>query len=767
MNPSDGRPDAVPAKRPIGRESGGASSRSRHFRVIRASFSLRPAWVTVRTPNADWLANVAYEVKLSPLPAPQWDAYLDAFPDTPQESTGQHDRRKGKSLLRTVVADILDALDGGRVLWAGSMPPRHDMALGGALYDPQADFRLPAAMHQSFDAVFLVERDLARLKQWPLILDEALRAVSPGGVIVIRLKETAFLSIFHLANFLEKWTDGAYETLDQVVDAGHYVLSLRLNHSSLRPMGTESVSFTLVTDGRKPDSVRAFVESVIGIRGRSEAKTEILVCGPASVLTDLGALANEVRLVDQPDNFGSRGWITRKKNMLVAASTCETIIVAHDRYVLPTDFFEKLRSFGGDFDVIVPAQKTQDGMAMPDWVMVGDDLSWSVPGWMDYGDYHPYAYVNGGVLIARTSRLRQTRWSELLFWGQAEDIDLSRRLADRGVTPRLARHIQLVSERPRAGFVEGFERIPWNDNLYPQTDRPDSGLSGILGPVGTSLKPTNGFRIEDDLDLAGPKAVALAVSRGLVLHRQWQPCETGVTWSADGDPSLSLKLLGRQSQPTVSLLFASPEQSANVQSVLINGTSCPLWRGDGGRLEVPATEHTLRFGNVLHIQIQRSTATPVTLSAFCVTNAPIYAGHDLRSTISLAHGSPQLAWLSGPWNPADAEGAWTCGKVAELIVPVLRPPRGRLRGQVNLTADFPPGALDQSAVILVDDKVVGRWTLTCEQPVVSAKFKLPRRTGDRIRITFRSSRLSPGGTGPQSRLRGVGVRSVIITDGSL
>lgn len=668
--------------------------------------------------------------------------------------------------MRTEVTEILEALDVGRVLWAGSMAPRHDMSMAGRIYDPGTDFRLPAEFHQAFDLTYLVERDLGQIKQWPLVVDEALRSLKPGGIFVVRLRETAFLSIFQLANFIEKWTGGAYQTIDQVAEDGHYLLTLRLTHAEPRLRPPASVCFALVTDGRKPASVQAFVESVLAMEGRADARTEILICGPPQVLEALGPLANAVRLVDQPTSFATQGWITRKKNLLVDSARCDTIVVAHDRYVVPADFLRRLEAFGYDFDVLAPRQQTADGMALPDWVAAGDHLAWGVPGWMDHGDYHPFIYVNGGVLIARTELLQRVRWSELLFWGQAEDVDLSRRLSDQGVTPRLAREIVFVSEHPRLGFVDSFQRIPWRDDAYPQTDRPHSHLpAGVLGPLAIEPKYVSALRMEDDIDLSGPLAVSGALRRGLVLHRPWSSTKAGVVWSLPEDASFSLKLSGRQANPTLSMVFASPEEVVSIHRVLINGVASRLDHWGGVRLEASVPPSVLREGGGLHVQIARSVGAPLTLCWFCMTNAPLFGDHDLAD-VRLTSGSPHTGWLIDRWREPEDWGTWTAGKVADLVLPLAVAPKRRLKGAVGLIADFPAGAGEQVVVLLADGTVVGRWTLTRERPRITARFTLPKTLGERVRLTFRSSRLTlaDGNGCGAGGWRGVGVTGLSVVE---
>lgn len=677
--------------------------------------------------------------------------------------------------MRIINTEVLEALDEGQALWIGALPPRFDMADGSAALDPGSDFRLPADCHQAYRAVFLVEKNLAAIKQWPLILDEALRAVTPGGILVVRMRQTALLSIFQLANFIEKWTRGAYRLLNQSGDGDHFILTLKLTHESRRSIGQASFSFGLVTDGRKPESVRAFVDSVLDLESRHLAQTEILICGPSSVLNDLGALAAQVVLVEQPELFADKGWITRKKNMLVDAAAGETIVVAHDRYRLPRDFLQQMNDFGRDFDVAIPRQITIDGNPLPDWVTTSNPLNWTVPGWMEYGDYHPLAYVNGGVIIAKTDLLRETRWSEMLFWGQAEDIDLSRRLSDRGIVPRLARHIELVSETPRAGFLEVFERVPMVEDGYVLTDLPTWSRETPLGPLAIETRSTPVYYMEWSIDLGLPQPVVAARDQGLVLDSGWKPVVGGVSWDGDGLPAFSAKLAGSLISPAISLLFSSAEDARAITGLIVNGVAYPLSTRVGARVEADLPTHAFAHGSILHCRIDTG-GRPVKLQAFRVTNSPLSGGYNFQGAVSFDKTSPNTTWLRSGWHEPEEWGVWTAGRSAEMEIPLLRHAAGRAGGRIkaiaDLVADFSDAAAsaDRPLVVTIwaNGLRAGRWTISPAQRQRRVTFTIPAFADDRLVLRFDTSRLTkaaPSAAMVPDRGSGVGLKSLMLAEG--
>jgi hypothetical protein len=502
------------------------------------------------------------------------------------------------------------------------------MENGTAIVDPERDFRLPPALHQRFDLVFVVEKELGAIKQWPLVLDEALRAVRPGGIVVLRLIESGLLSIFQLANAIEKWTGGQHVLIDQISDDGRFLLAVQLTHEQPRAASTTDFTFALITDGRKPGAVARFVDSVLALPS-GPGSSEIIICGPASITVDLGERASCVRLIPQPEEFSELGWITRKKNLLIDAATRENVIVAHDRYLIPADFIARMKDFGGDFDVIAPRQTSTDGRPLPDLVTISDHLNWSTPGWLEFGDYHPFGYVNGGVIVAKTERLRRTRWSELLFWGQAEDVDLSRRLQDVGVTPRPAREIRLVSEPPRAGFVEGFERLPWIDGFYPRSPRPDRAHVSTTGPMALALQSTAFVRMGEVLAFEGSDGILDAAKGGFIFGKGWAAVPDAVIWKAAGSPGISLRFQGAHTDIALMLQFSDAETAARLLSVGVNGIREAVLERDAAVVRVLIPQDVVTDSKILHIWMTIDGG-PLSLGAMQLTGVAVPPSRSAR-----------------------------------------------------------------------------------------------------------------------------------------
>jgi hypothetical protein len=541
------------------------------------------------------------------------------------------------------------------------------MIASESVYEAQSDFRASAEYHQRFDLVYLVERDLGRIKQWPLVLDETLRLLAPNGILVARIQQSNLLSLFEFACFLQSWAGGRMELVHQTALGSMVIYTTRLVTTSRRAASPDGWSFGLITDGRKPRNVAAFVRSALVLREQG-LDCEVLICGPDEVSRDLGRLAEKTRLIAQPEQFLEEGWITRKKNQLVAEASRENVLVAHDRYTIGPSFTEAIREFGGDFDVLVPRQQAADGSRIPDWVMLGSELNWSTPGWLEYGDYHPWLYINGGVTIGKTSVLSAVPWNELLFWNQAEDVELTRRLQRAGVTPRLAREVVLTSGAMRPGLLEGFDRIPLLEDRYVQAPRLE-----WLGPANKQISP---YRLGTMIDLRSDRA---PLEQGAIFPSEWR-WDDGLVWDDGGeDPTISVRIAEDHGDLSLDIDLEAGNTSV---SLMIN--MVPISKFSPGRsgtvFEAIIPRKSVPASRILHIRLVRSQRRRLRLTRFRLRRAVplprIVIGASPTLVRAEAEDVAPLALTSG-WHPVEDWGVWSSAYRSEMRLR-LAPEHGQI-----------------------------------------------------------------------------------------
>ena len=571
--------------------------------------------------------------------------------------------------------DLLNLVLGARhVFWAGSNAPVPWATSDSRIYDARADFRLSSERHQAFDVTYLVERDLAAYKQWPLILDEALRTLAPGGTLIVRSSQSQFLTVFRLAHFVRSWTRGqvALRLHHQHVN-GAALAAFDLQTTAVRPAGTDAFSFGVITDGRKPEYVDSFIRSVRAIEGVAGIEAEIIVCGPEAVRSQIES-ASDVRLVVQPEAFAERGWITRKKNLIVAAARHENVVIAHDRYTLMPDFLEKMRGFGGDFDVLVCRQVTANGGRMPDWVALGTDWNWSPPGMLEYGDYHPHLYVNGGVMIAKRHVLQAHAWNELLFWNQAEDVELTRRMTHAGLVPRLARQVTLVTaERPK--YLSSFEAIPWVDDTFVLPSNAGIGRTQSV-PYDCAL-----------VSFGGADAGRRALLQGMTFGRGWSFKDDAATWIGSETPEIGLRLSTPAADGYRLTLTLAGEACAAPAVVDVNEHVLPLATHDGpGRtLSAELPPQVVEHHNC-HLRIRfpcEDKGAPLRLGSI-----QLQPSHRYRvasgSVVRFAKDGGGVSGLARGFAAPESWGVWAGGPSSEVRLTLADPPESNIRLRLEL-----------------------------------------------------------------------------------
>ncbi|HYA79928.1 MAG TPA: hypothetical protein VED87_03230, partial [Methylocystis sp.] len=188
------------------------------------------------------------------------------------------------------------------------------------IYCADNDYRLSSHLHQNFYLV-LFERELNSVKAWPLVLDEALRLLAPGGVLVLRMRNLPVLSIWELKNFLMEWGERRLTIVFERRDGGAIEFAIRNDRAQRRSASLATFAFGVISDGRQPARVEAFIDSVLAFDNPRRFRTEIFVCGPTAVADQISRYGDGVSFIEEPERFKELGWITKKKNLIVERAT--------------------------------------------------------------------------------------------------------------------------------------------------------------------------------------------------------------------------------------------------------------------------------------------------------------------------------------------------------------------------------------------------------------------------------------------------------------
>ena len=191
----------------------------------------------------------------------------------------------------------------------------------------------------------------------------------------------------------------------------------------------DSWSFGIVSDGRKNDRILDIINQ---IKQFSIPNFEVVICGPPPAKD----LPDYVKVVDDNDlYFDSRIPLAKKKNRIIDVAQYNNLILFHDRFNFPPDWYENIIKHGNYFDGFCIRIVDEDTKKhrVQDWISTSlyhfefeklfhnkVDLSYNkwVPNWN----------VNGGFMIVKKHLISRVNLNPFLHWGEAEDGDLCRRL---------------------------------------------------------------------------------------------------------------------------------------------------------------------------------------------------------------------------------------------------------------------------------------------------------------------------------------------------
>lgn len=535
--------------------------------------------------------------------------------------------------------------------WVGSNPPPCADVASISLLDDQSAFREQPDRHRVFDAVCFIERNLSEFTQWRVIIDEMVRLLRPKRRTLIFLRLAPLeTSLAEFASHLERRRDCSFTLLSRPVGTGQADLFIfECVRTDCAPQ-LDTLGFGVVSNGQRPDNIRRFIESLFRIDGIEALDWQVAVCGP-NILRQQVAPAipagawHKVILVEEPEEWREAGWITRKKNMLIKALQAENVLIVHDRYIVPPDFLDHLNAFGADFDVVVPRQ-VRNGMRFPDWTATSSEWGTSKTYLLPYGAGSDSVYVNGGALLAKRELLVESGWSELLFWDQSEDVELTRRLGCRGITPRVAPNLWLEAIDARAGYERAFERTRHCGSPMP-ADRSFSQERLV------DLRDRPPREFEDD---------------GLIAWTsQWQEAPEGLAPTQRQAELVLCHVLGKPTHLHLSCLLHG--RADGPATIHINGVPVEAQlshTADGhSSLIVPLRDLPQAAGNQLIVSFEAVKALAVrSIELRDASRRTLYPVH-FTSENPLA----EVLLLKGWW-PLEAWGCWSAGMASTLCLPL-------------------------------------------------------------------------------------------------
>lgn len=236
-------------------------------------------------------------------------------------------------------------------------------------------------------------------------------------------------------------------------------------------------SFGIITDGTAKPRIDRIIAS---IRREPIKEYEIIIVGG-----EPWAAHKDVVHIPFDEAAYPPQHITKKKNLITAASKFENVCYLHDYLELCPGWYSGFQTFGNDWKICMTRMANLHGQRFRDWTLeplaglVKDSYSCLLP--YDVTDLSRYQYISGAYWCAKKNIMQEIPQDERRHWGSAEDIEWSRRanlkydfsmnphsevhlLKEKGVVfgPASPDHIAyLRREKPQRG------RFVWQDLNLP------------------------------------------------------------------------------------------------------------------------------------------------------------------------------------------------------------------------------------------------------------------------------------------------------------
>lgn len=193
-------------------------------------------------------------------------------------------------------------------------------------------------------------------------------------------------------------------------------------------------TFGIITNGKRPDWVKRIADSISKLH---VPQYEIVVCGTYSNKL-------EENLIYIPFNKrDERGWITRKKNIILENAKFENICILHDRVILDKNWYKGMVKWGNTFEHLSCIQAFK-GKRVADWLLHErlDNIEFSFASLLDYKDWDWNVYQPGQIHILKKRFAVKVLWDETYYWQNPEDLKISNQLRDLGYILRLNPYIK-------------------------------------------------------------------------------------------------------------------------------------------------------------------------------------------------------------------------------------------------------------------------------------------------------------------------------------
>lgn len=298
------------------------------------------------------------------------------------------------------------------------------------LYHPTGSFKT-----DSFDEVYSKD-DLNKTKFIPILLKEWFYLVKKNGYLIIDYMPNKICDKEDLEKQMLWLWGKSYEIVshDYIDDKRIRFVCKKIISSKMENDDITKWTFGIITNGKREDWILKIIES---IRDQKIPDYEIIICGTYKIRKERDIKYLKFNKKDD------KGWITKKKNLIVQNARYENICMLHDRMVLKENWYEGMKRWGNSFENLGCVQAFQN-LRVNDWIASHffidnkEGEKFSFESYVDYRDWYESIWFLGQLNIFKKSIITKNNlwWDERLFYGQREDYLFSMNLNKHGFIHR-------------------------------------------------------------------------------------------------------------------------------------------------------------------------------------------------------------------------------------------------------------------------------------------------------------------------------------------
>lgn len=219
-------------------------------------------------------------------------------------------------------------------------------------------------------------------------------------------------------------TNGRYRLEKSIIDKNTISLTYVKNEEILtKDDSIERWTFGIITNGKKNHQVVNLIDS---INKQKIPYYEILICGDFKYSDKEKYPIISIR--DAVIENDIRAPITIKKNRIANKAKYQNMIILHDRYLLPDNWFQKIKKYGNYFDLLTMPNIGPNEGRVNDWgeyLGKPSEIYREVFHFLSYNKWSLGWYSQGGMLIIKKNLYFQCALDNRLHWDELEDIQFS------------------------------------------------------------------------------------------------------------------------------------------------------------------------------------------------------------------------------------------------------------------------------------------------------------------------------------------------------